>query len=221
MSTTAIRNSVSGKMLIGYVERIERLRENKKQLADDEKVVLAEAVSNGFVSKRITDVVKARAMNPHDREEAQAEFDMYMNAIGMTSEAPLFRAVGLMNVDVTVREQVVEAVKLLVPPGGEFVIKIGGAPLRVWRDIDGKAFAEDVMEFVPKPVAQTEPEVKKREPAPDVDADGAENLGRDAYAKGLAIIKNPFPWDDLRRAKWDSGWRLQSGGDGMGPSEGP
>jgi hypothetical protein len=55
-------------------------------------------------------------------------------------------------------------------------------------------------------------------PPPDVDAEGAEALGRESYVKGLAIIKNPFPWDDGRRSRWDSGWRSESGGDGMGPS---
>lgn len=218
MAEIKSRNSVSGKMLIGFIDRAERLREQKKQLSEDEKVVFAEAKAQGFSPKRIGDVLKARAMNPHDREEAQAEFDMYMSAIGMTSEAPLFRAVGLMGVDPTSREQVIDAVKLLVPPNGEFIVKISGNPVRVWRDADGKCFAEDVVsELQPKPATpRTAP---ARPEAPNCDADGAEQLGREAYNMGSPIIKNPFAWDDIRRGRWDSGWRLQSGGDGMGPSE--
>jgi uncharacterized protein (UPF0335 family) len=115
MTTVLGRNTANGQKLLGFIEKVERLRGEKKQIADEEKVVFAEAQSEGFTAKRIRDVLKIRSMNPHDREEAEAELDMYLHAIGMSSEAPLFRQVGLMNVDTTVRDQVIEAVMLLVP----------------------------------------------------------------------------------------------------------
>ena len=54
------------------------------------------------------------------------------------------------------------------------------------------------------------------EPVPDVDAEGAEELGRRAYIANQPITSNPFPWDDPRRPRFDAGWRAESGSDGMG-----
>lgn len=54
---------------------------------------------------------------------------------------------------------------------------------------------------------------------PDVDPDGAEALGRQAFKDNEPIIANPFPFGDGRRGRWDSGWRKESGTDGMGPDD--
>jgi uncharacterized protein (UPF0335 family) len=213
------RNTASSEKLMAFIERIERLREMKKNLAADEKVVFAEVKAEGFSTKRIGDILKIRAMNPHEREEAEAELDMYLHAIGMATEAPLFRQVGLMSVDVTAREQVIDAMKLLVPPNGEFIIKVGGQPVRIWRDETSNVYAEDY-----KPPEAAKPKENRggyqappKAEVPDVDLAGAGTLGREGYKQGVAIIKNPFPWDDPRRAAWDRGWRDEGGGDGMGP----
>jgi uncharacterized protein (UPF0335 family) len=212
------KNTASGVKLLGFVESIERLREQKKAIANDEGAAFAAAKAEGFSPARLRDVLKIRAMNPHEREEAEAELEMYLHAIGMAKEAPLFRAVGLMAVDTAARDQVIDAMKLLVPPNGEFILKIGGTPVRVWRDKDGNTFAEDVKE---QPKADRKSGKGYSAPAkqnvPDVNQDGAATLGREAYKAGAPIISNPFPWDDARRSHWDRGWREESGSDGMGP----
>src|SRR5216684_3483218 len=80
------------------------------------------------------------------RQEAEALFDSYLHAIGMAEDLPLFRAVGLMGVDVTVAEQVVEALSQLVPVAGEIVVKVGAARIRLYRDKDGNPHAEEAKE---------------------------------------------------------------------------
>lgn len=213
-------NTASGQELISFIARIERVREEKKGLANDEKLIFAEAKSAGFSALRMGECIRIRAMNPHSREEAESQLDMYLHAIGMAREAPLFRSVGLMNVDTAAREQVIAAVKLLVPASGEFILRIGGNPLRIWRDQDGEAHAEDWREPEAKRPRKDKgggyraPEGKD---VPEVSAEDAETLGRAAWKSGMAIIRNPFPWDDQRRARWDRGWRLEGGSDGMGP----
>ncbi len=93
-----VRNSVAGEELRGYIERIERLREEKKELAEDEKLVMAEAKNAGFDTKMIRHCIKVRAAKPSDVEEARALEDLYLSALGMRSELPLFRSIDLMNV---------------------------------------------------------------------------------------------------------------------------
>lgn len=214
------RNTVSGQQLQAFVERIERIREDKKQLAEDEKLVFAELKAAGFTPARVRDVLKRRAAKPADLEEAEAQLDMYLHALGMATETPLFRAVGQMSVDLAARDEVINAFKQLVPKEGEIIVKIGAQPVRLYRDKNGDAQAEDVVDK-PKPAsrsAKPAPEREKRE-VPDVDLAGARALGEAAYRANQPITTNPFPWDDKRRAEFDLGWRKASGTDGMGPEE--
>ena len=211
-------NSIAGEQLRRRIESIERIEEERKALGEDMKAVFAQARAEGFTPKIMRAVIKRRKMKPADVQEAEALFDTYMHALGMAQEAPLFRHVGLMGVDRTAKESVVEAFKQLVPNEGEIIIKMGGAPIRLFRDKDGKAHAEDVVERQP----QVEPASRAARQKPDVpscDADGAEALGRQAAKDNQPVISNPFPWDDQRRARWDEGWRKETGSDGMGPKE--
>lgn len=216
------KNTISGQQLSSFIERVERLREEKKAIGDDEKAVFAEAVASGFSAKRMRDILKLRTMKPHDRQEAEQELDMYLHALGMASEAPLFRAVGQMGVDTAIREQVIDAFKLLVPAGGEVIVKVGGMPVRLWRDEHGVAQAEDYREppsaagGAAAAPARPLPERKHRAPVPDVDLDGAGDLGTAAYGANEPITGNPFPFGDKRRPRWDEAWREASGSDGMG-----
>lgn len=222
MSATQGRNSVSGRVLMSFIERVERIREEKKQLGEDEKLVFAEMKAAGFSAPTVRTVLKRREAKPADLEEAQELLDMYLHAIGMAAEAPLFRSVGMMAVDTSARDQVIEAFKQLVPSEGEIIVRIGAQPVRLWRDKDGVAQAEDYDE-TPKESARRKgapavPSRPKRD-VPDVDAGGARELGRAAHRGNQPITSNPFPWDDKRRAEFDAGWREASGTDGMGPEE--
>lgn len=209
-------NSVSGEQLRSYVERVERIREEKSDLSDDEKAVLAEAQAAGFDTKILKHVVKIREQKPSDLQEAQALTDLYLDALGMSRDLPLFRTVDLMSVDIAAKEQVIEALKKLVPAVGSITIEAGGAPIRMTRDKAGNVSTTEVKKAPKAPAEQEAPRRQTLE-VPDTDADGAEALGRQAAKDDLPVIKNPFPFGDVRRARFDLGWRKQTGNDGMGP----
>ncbi len=215
------KNTVSGKKLGQFIGRIETINEEIKKLGDDRKVVFAELKQEGFSPKRVREVLKIRAMKPHDRQEAEAELDMYLHAIGLAKEAPLFRAVGLMAVDTTARDQVIAALEQLVPQGGEIILRIGAQPVRLWRDETGETHHEDVKPDAPAAPAAprgASPTRPARE-VPDATPGEAEEMGRAAYRGNEPITANPFPFGDKRQPRWDKGWRAESGSDGMGPRE--
>lgn len=210
------KNTIASELLGSIVERIERIRADKKQLGLDEAEVMAEAKAQGLVPAAIRYVVKVRAMKPHDRQESEALRDIYLHAMGMDQEPPLFRAVGLMSVDLNVRDQVIEAMRKFVPPGGEIIVKVDGRAERLWRDKDGEVYNETVAEREPEEKPAKKPRRPAKAPVPDVDDAGAEALGRQAARENRPIIENPFPFGDGRRARFDEGWRRETGGDGMG-----
>ena len=74
---------VSGKRLRTFVERIERLEEEKAALAEDIKEVYGEAKATGFDSKTIRKIVKLRKMNLEKRREEDELLELYKAAIGM------------------------------------------------------------------------------------------------------------------------------------------
>ena len=80
-STTAVAQG----QLKSIVERVERLEEEKKAIADDIKEVYAEAKANGFDTKTLRKVVTLRKKDRSEREEEEAMLDLYMNALGMIS----------------------------------------------------------------------------------------------------------------------------------------
>ena len=65
------------------IERIERLEEEKKAIADDVKDVYGEAKSRGYDTKTIRAIIRLRKMETHDRQEAEAMMETYMQALGM------------------------------------------------------------------------------------------------------------------------------------------
>ena len=71
------------------VNRIERLEEQKAQIAADIKEVYAEAKANGFDTKIIRKLISLRKLEPAEREELEAMMDVYKGALGML---PLFEA---------------------------------------------------------------------------------------------------------------------------------
>ena len=69
--------------LRSFVERIERLEEEKKALADDIREVYSEAKGTGFDTKVMRQVVRLRKMESAHRQEQEAMLDLYLNALGM------------------------------------------------------------------------------------------------------------------------------------------
>ena len=75
------------------IERVERLEEEKKGIADDIRDVYAEAKAVGYDAKIMRQIVRLRKMKPDDRREMQMVLDTYLAALGMDyAEPPLGRA---------------------------------------------------------------------------------------------------------------------------------
>ena len=76
-------DSISAEQLRLFIERIERLEEEKKGIGDDVKDVYAEAKSTGFDVKTMRAIIKLRKMEKHHRDEAEALLDTYKAALGL------------------------------------------------------------------------------------------------------------------------------------------
>lgn len=76
-------DNVAADQLRLFIERIERLEEEKKGIADDIKDVYAEAKSNGYDTKTMRSIVRLRKMEKHARDEAEALLETYKAALGL------------------------------------------------------------------------------------------------------------------------------------------
>lgn len=65
------------------IERVERLEEEKKGIADDIRDVYAEAKAVGYDAKIMREIIKLRKMKPDDRAERDAILELYKSALGM------------------------------------------------------------------------------------------------------------------------------------------
>jgi uncharacterized protein (UPF0335 family) len=74
---------VAGERLRAFIQRIERLEEEKKTISDDIRDVFAEAKSNGFDPKIMRQVLRLRQMESSDRQEQEALLETYLAALGM------------------------------------------------------------------------------------------------------------------------------------------
>ena len=75
---------VAAEQLQLFIERIERLEEEKKGLADDIRDVYAEAKSTGFDVKTMRSIVRLRKMEKNARDEAEALLETYKSALGLS-----------------------------------------------------------------------------------------------------------------------------------------
>ena len=75
--------SIAADELRLLIERIERLEEEKKAMADDIRDVYAEAKARGYDPKTMRTVVRLRKMESHVRQEAEALLDTYKAALGL------------------------------------------------------------------------------------------------------------------------------------------
>ena len=74
---------IQAEQLANYVERIERLEEEKANLAADIKEVYAQAKSMGYDTKIMRKIVSLRKMEDQEREEQETLLDVYKHALGM------------------------------------------------------------------------------------------------------------------------------------------
>lgn len=75
--------AVARDQLRSFVERIERLEEEKKTISDDIKDVYGEAKATGYDAKVLRKVVAIRKQDANDRLEQEAILDTYLHALGM------------------------------------------------------------------------------------------------------------------------------------------
>lgn len=75
--------NVAADQLRLFLERIERLSEEVKGIQDDIKDVYLEAKANGYDPKIMKQIVRLRAMEPHDRQEMEQVLQTYLAALGM------------------------------------------------------------------------------------------------------------------------------------------
>jgi uncharacterized protein (UPF0335 family) len=76
-------NSATAGQIKAIIERIERLEEEKRQIAADIKDVYAEAKANGFDTKVLRKVITLRRQDADERREQEAILETYLNALGM------------------------------------------------------------------------------------------------------------------------------------------
>ena len=76
-------DTVAADQLRLFIERIERLEEEKKGMADDIRDVYNEAKSQGYDAKTMRTIVRLRKMEKHARDEAEALLDIYKAALGL------------------------------------------------------------------------------------------------------------------------------------------
>ncbi|WP_106744696.1 DUF2312 domain-containing protein [Yoonia maritima] len=82
-SVTDSVSNVAGEELRQFIERYERLEAEKKDIAEAQKEVMAEAKGRGYDTKVLRKIVAIRKRDANDIAEEEAVMDMYMSAMGM------------------------------------------------------------------------------------------------------------------------------------------
>jgi uncharacterized protein (UPF0335 family) len=80
---------VAGEQLKSFIERIERLEEEKRALSGDIKEVYAEARGTGFEPKIMRQIIKLRKMDKEEVDEEESLLDLYKRALGMMPGAEI------------------------------------------------------------------------------------------------------------------------------------
>ena len=80
---TETTTTVAGQELRQFIERFERLDAEKKDIADDQKEVMAEAKGRGYDTKVLRKIISIRKMDANDLAEEEAVLDMYKAALNM------------------------------------------------------------------------------------------------------------------------------------------
>jgi uncharacterized protein (UPF0335 family) len=78
--------------LKSIIERIERLEEEKKAIAEDIRDVYTEAKGNGYDVKAMRTIVRMRKQDANERAEQETILETYMHALGMLADLPLGQA---------------------------------------------------------------------------------------------------------------------------------
>ncbi len=82
-ATKAKGEAVAAAELRQFIERIERLEEEKKAISDDVRDVFAEMKGRGYDVKAVRQILKIRKQDTAERQEQEAILEVYMQALGM------------------------------------------------------------------------------------------------------------------------------------------
>ena len=85
--------NVAADQLRLFIERVERLEEEKKGIADDIRDVYSEAKANGYDTKTMRRVVALRKLETHTRQEMDALLETYRTAIGCEGKERRWRGI--------------------------------------------------------------------------------------------------------------------------------
>ncbi len=80
---------VAREQLRAFVERIERIAEERKSLGDDIRDIYAEAKGNGYDVKALREIIRIRKKDRNEQAEFESIVDTYKHALGMLSDLPL------------------------------------------------------------------------------------------------------------------------------------
>lgn len=83
MEETTGTENVAAAELRQFIERVERLEEEKAAIADDIKDVMGEAKGRGYDTKAIRTIIRLRKKDPNERMEEESILETYMAALGM------------------------------------------------------------------------------------------------------------------------------------------
>ena len=81
-------DSSTEQQLVSFIERIERLEEEKQALSADIREVYSEAKGEGFDVKAIRTIIRMRKQPEHERQEEEAVLTTYLHALGMLKDEP-------------------------------------------------------------------------------------------------------------------------------------
>jgi len=82
------KTAITQGQLRSIIERIERLEEEKKEIADDIKEVYGETKANGFDNKTVRKIIAYRKKDKTQREEEEAMFELYWSALNIPVPKP-------------------------------------------------------------------------------------------------------------------------------------
>lgn len=85
---------IAGDRLRSFIERIERLEDERRALGEDIREVYSEAKGAGFDVKVMRQIVRLRKLDASERDEQEALLETYLAALGMTGDEAKQRAAG-------------------------------------------------------------------------------------------------------------------------------
>lgn len=80
---TETTQTVAAGQLRAFIERIERMEEDRRAVIEDIKEIYSEAKANGFDTKAMREIIRLRRKDAAEREEEDAMLELYMSALGM------------------------------------------------------------------------------------------------------------------------------------------